>query len=413
MKPENPINIAAQNIPPTQPPSVIPQAQSSHAPPQPNFVTSAQVTAAATTGAAVTGGYVAHLESLKLKQSISKVQQEALSETFDTCSKDPNYKISDAIYKLQLANTTDEQIIYCLKKVGRLDDRKHYTIQNGEAVDFVKVEPNYQVVDVNNPNNKTLDKINTASESVLSMRAKGKQMVRNASEEDKPSLILQQHKVEVAAEKALTNLLEVGVEVANPQLEDTTTSVNQALANLDTVAYVVNERDAEAKTLLNERKSETSVSPRSSIRTNQKYIDSSSSKMASVGNPFYPKEKQKHCSIGQCEPVVPSMDNPYVPLARGLFALAAVSGCLYLFLSYFSWKNDTKQRKESQQYFDEKQRTEEKEFSDIIIVLKESNFLNILHKYKMQKITLKEVKILLSTNFGLKENQILSILNCV
>ena len=150
--------------------------------------------------------------------------------------------------------------------------------------------------------------------------------------------------------------------------------------------------------------------PESAAPTKKARTGSSSSIMALMGNSFLPKEKQKHCSVGQSGPVFPLSESPYLQLAHGLFALAAVCGFLYLFLTYLSWKEETK---ESQQYFDEKQRTEEKEFSDIIIVLKESNFLNILHKYKMQKLTLKETKNLLSANFGLKENEILSILNSV
>ena len=149
-----------------------------------------------------------------------------------------------------------------------------------------------------------------------------------------------------------------------------------------------------------------------------------------------------------------------MPLVRGLFVLSAVSGFTFLCLCFFSSKKDAKQREERQQYFHdlpsntdkksftftknvlhflfqkeklflyqaffvsnvvfvrdncnhEKQRIEEKQLSDIILVLKKYNFLNILHKYKMQKITLKEAKNLLSANFGLKENDILSILNSV
>jgi len=141
--------------------------------------------------------------------------------------------------------------------------------------------------------------------------------------------------------------------------------------------------------------------PKSAMPTKKTHTEAGSSKMASIGNPFFSKEKEQYCSVAQSTRVAPSNDSPYLPLARGLFVLSAVSGCLYLYLRHNSLKKDAKQREEGQEYLHEKQSMEEKELSDIIIVLKKSNFLNILHKYKMQKITLKEAKNLLSANFGL------------
>jgi len=153
--------------------------------------------------------------------------------------------------------------------------------------------------------------------------------------------------------------------------------------------------------------------PESTAPTKKARTGYSSSIMALMGNSFLPKEQEKQCSVAQPTPINPSNYSPYLQLARGLFALSAVSGCLYLYLRYTRLKKDAKQGEERQQYFHEKQSIEEKELSDIIIVLKKSNFLNILHKYKMQKITLKEAKNLLSANFGLKEHEVLSILNSV
>ncbi len=413
MNPEKPINLATQNVPLTQTSPGVPPTQSSQTTQQTSFITAARVTAGATAVTAGTAAYVAYLEHLKLEKNITKQQQDGLGEVFDTCCKNPSYKTSHAIYKLQLCDATNDQIICCLKRVGRLDENTDYIIQEGRAVPFAKTYQQHKVVDLNNPKNVNVTRINKATESVMAMRAEGEKMVENASGDDKVLLNIQQEKVNVEASKAVGNLREAAVDMANPQIEDTSNSVNQQLASLDTVKFVVNERNTEAKTLLDERKSETSISPKSSITTNKKHVGSGSSKIASVGNPFYPKEQHKHYSVGQSGPAVPSSESPYLPLARGLFALSVVSGCLYLYLCYFSSKKDTKQRKERQQYFHEKQSIEEKEFSDIIIVLKKSNFLNILHKYKMQKITLKEAKNLLSANFGLKEHEVLSILNSV
>ena len=112
--------------------------------------------------------------------------------------------------------------------------------------------------------------------------------------------------------------------------------------------------------------------------------------------------------MAQPTPINPSNYSPYLQLARSLFALSAVSGCLYLNFRYTRLKKDAKEREERQQYFHEKQSMEEKQLSDIIIVLKKYNFLNILHKYKMQKITLKEPKNVLSAIFELSENKILN-----
>lgn len=73
-------------------------------------------------------------------------------------------------------------------------------------------------------------------------------------------------------------------------------------------------------------------------------------------------------------------------------------------------EENLQKRAEKQQNPYEMECEKRKELYDIAIVLEKSDFLNILYKYKMQKITLTKTKDLLSIKCGLSESDILLIL---
>lgn len=148
-----------------------------------------------------------------------------------------------------------------------------------------------------------------------------------------------------------------------------------------------------------------SSAPKKKLRTN------SGSKMASIGNVFSRGEQEKHCSMVEPVGTSPSNLDGDLRLIRGLFVVSLISWCLYLFFRHNRLKKDEEERQEHQQNIGERESLERKEYSEILIVLKKSNFLTILYNYKMQKITLREAKDLLSDNFGLSNSEILSILN--
>lgn len=259
MQPKQPINITTSNVSPTLTPPGVPPTQASQAPQQTSPITAARVAAAATTATAVTATYVAYLEYLKYENNLTTKQQDGLKEVFKICEKCPSYKNSSAIYTLQLSDVTDNQIIYCLKKAGRLDAKTRYNIINGEAVPFSKSNQQQKVTDLNNPKNPTVNQINQAGDSVISMREAGKKMVKKASGDNKVLINLQQERVEAVSSKALGNLEEAAVDAANPQIEETSDPVNSLVGNLDAVKFAAKERDVEAQTLLDEQKSETSI----------------------------------------------------------------------------------------------------------------------------------------------------------
>ena len=127
------------------------------------------------------------------------------------------------------------------------------------------------------------------------------------------------------------------------------------------------------------------------------------------------KEQEQFYSVGQAAPTLTRPSNPDYTVAFIWFGLSAFFTGLFFVLRQKRLNSEKNLREEAKrdQNLYEIGSEKRKEVYNIARILENSEFLNILTLYKMQKVNLTEAKDLLSTKFELSESDILLILKIV
>ena len=411
-QPNNPRSIIAQNVPPTrnipEKPPVQPQESSN---PLSNFGTPEIITAATCTTAAGTAG-IAYMEQVKHSTTVDENQKQGLRNTFASCVKNKNFKNFQAIYNLKTHGISDEEIIRCLKSAKRLDTDTHYVIEGDNVIPFAKTNKQNKVTAVNKTKSQKLTEMNKAYEELTIIDQEADQIMTTVSPDQAASLSPHTDAIKRSVATGKNVINDATLDILNPQKEGSLLSSNEAKKAVQNVDFSVKERDNEKKALLDETQTQNSqTAPFEGIAPKKEWpTGSGSSRMAAISPVLL---REKHCSVAESAPTSPSNLYPYASLIKGSLVLTVLSGCLFIFFRENRLKKNEKQKEERQHFSAEKASLERKSFSDILFVLKNSNFLTILHNYKMQKINLREAKDLLSANFGLSDSEVLSILNNV
>ena len=201
----------------------------------------------------------------------------------------------------------------------------------------------------------------------------------------------EQAAVTIANPKTPAKLVIVAENVAKASEQQVDFSVSQQDAQLNTVRFAAESAPPTART-----------SPRSAP-------------FASMGNSCFHKGQEQFYSVGQAAPTLTRPSSPDYSVAFIWFGISAFFLGLFFVLRQDRLNSDKNLREEAKrnQNLYEIGSEKRKEVSNIARILENSEFLNILILYKMQKVNLTEAKDLLSTKFELPESDILLILKIV
>lgn len=362
--------------------------------------------------------------SNEANRTLDQATQKGYREVYQSCREKSvdQYSNKDALYEVSTYNATDESSLDCLKAAGRLEQNTHYTIQNYEVTPFAKTDNEHQVIVLDKQNESpTITKMNASQKNFNRINHESNEVLENLNVDQAASMSGRTKELKSQTTAAAKITEESAVTVANPESSSRAirTAETKACTAERIVGFAVAEMNYDLKSLStetevsNETKGNQITVSQSVTPTENKFTGSPP--YASIGNRCFHKEL--FCSVGAS--MRPSTSPSYkisdFRVAIILFSCSIAFTGLFFFArgKRLDLEKHLREEAEKSQKLYEIEWKKQKELSNIALVLKESDFLNILHKYKMQTVNLTEAKDLLSTKCGLTDSDILLILKTV